>query len=376
MRTPASSPVRDLLARTLDRDVIPLAGGLPDPALFDRDGLAAAFERALRDPANLQYGPTEGNPALRALLAGDGDVERVVVTTGSQQAVALAALSLLEPGEVVLVEEPTYLAALQAFALSGARCVGVAADDEGMLPDALVEQARRHDAKLAYVVPTFANPTGKTLGLARRQALAHAVSEAGVWLIEDDPYGALRYEGETQPPIASLDGAGERTLRFSSLSKVLAPGLRIGWAEVPDEVRPAFVVAKQALDLHTSSIVQAAAAEYLAVEDLSVTVDRARDAYRERRDTLLAGLPDVLPAGSTWTEPEGGMFVWVRLPGRVDTTALLEVALEHGVSFVPGAPFFAGEPDTATLRLAFTTTPPDAVAEGLRRLGVALAATV
>ena len=151
---------------------------------------------------------------------------------------------------------------------------------------------------------------------------------------------------------------------------------RIGWAEVPDEVRPAFVVAKQALDLHTSSIVQAAAAEYLAVEDLSVTVDRARDAYRERRDTLLAGLPDVLPAGSTWTEPEGGMFVWVRLPGRVDTTALLEVALEHGVSFVPGAPFFAGEPDSATLRLAFTTTPPDAVAEGLRRLGVALAATV
>jgi DNA-binding transcriptional MocR family regulator len=363
--------VRDLLARTLDRDVIPLAGGLPDPALFDREGIAAAFARALEDRGTLQYGPTEGHPTLREQLAGDGDPERVVVTTGSQQAVALAALALLDPGDVVLVEEPTYLAALQAFTLSGARCVGVAADDEGMRPDALVEQARRHGAKLAYVVPTFANPTGKTAGLERRRALAEAVAEAGVWLIEDDPYGALRYEGPTPPPIASLDGAGERTLRFSSLSKVLAPGLRIGWAEVPDEVRPAFVVAKQALDLHTSSVVQAAAAEYLATADLAATVERARDAYRERRDTLLEGLPGTLPAGSTWTRPDGGMFVWCRLPGG-DSAELLEVALEEGVSFVPGAPFYAGEPDRATLRLAFTTTPPEAIREALARLRAAL----
>jgi DNA-binding transcriptional MocR family regulator len=354
--------VRDLLARTLNRDVIPLAGGLPDPALFDREGIAESFARALEESGCLQYGPTEGDPRLRELLAGDGgDPERIVVTTGSQQAVALAALALLEPDDVVLVEEPTYLAALQAFALSGARCVGVAADEEGMLPGALVEQTRRHGAKLAYVVPTFANPTGKTAGLERRRALAAAISEAGVWLIEDDPYGALRYEGATPPPIASLDGAGERTLRFSSLSKVLAPGLRIGWADVPDEVRPAFVVAKQALD-------------YLATADLAANVERARDAYRERRDTLLHGLPDTLPAGSTWTRPEGGMFVWCRLPGG-DSAQLLEAALEEGVSFVPGAPFYAGEPDRATLRLAFTTTPPEAVREGLSRLRAALERT-
>ena len=191
-------------------------------------------------------------------------------------------------------------------------------------------------------------------------------------LIEDDPYGALRYEGETPPPIASLDGAGERTLRFSSLSKVVAPGLRIGWADVPDAVRPSYVVAKQALDLHTSTVVQAAAAEYLTSADLEGSLARARDAYRDRRDALLAGLPDVLPPGSTWTEPDGGMFVWARLPGAPDTAELLEVALEHGVSFVPGAPFYAGEPDRATLRLAFTTTPPDLVREGLSRLRAAL----
>jgi len=382
LRGVAGSPVRDLLA-LLDRpEVISFAGGLPAPELFDLAGLRTAFDAVLSTDAgrrHLQYAPTEGNRDLRTLVAarmtaaGLGTTaEDLLVTTGSQQALTLIATALLDPGAVVAVEEPTYLAALQTFALAGARVVPVRSDDDGIDPAALADVLVRERPTLVYLVPTFANPTGRTLPVERRAAVAELAARHGVWVVEDDPYGELRYRGAAVPPLAAQPGAEDRVLHLGSFSKVAAPGLRLGWLRAPAGLMRALTVAKQAADLHTSTIDQAAAAAYLAAVDLDGHVRGLCDAYRERRDAMVGALPGVLPAGSTWSDPDGGMFVWVRLPGDVDTTELLRTALAHDVAFVPGAPFFAGTPDRATLRLSFTTNAPDRIAEGMARLGRAL----
>ena len=376
LRGVASSPVRDLLALIARPGVLSFAGGLPAPELFDLEGVREAFAIALTDRANLQYAPTEGNPRLRELVAArltgrtlPTSPDDLLVTTGSQQALTLVATALLDPGAVVAVEEPTYLAALQCFQLAGARIVPVASDDDGLDPESLAEVIARHRPTLLYLVPTFANPTGRTLTGPRRTRVADLAAEHGFWVVEDDPYGELRYSGRSLAPIAAQS---DRVLYLGSFSKIGAPGLRLGWLRAPAAVRAALVVAKQAADLQTSTIDQAAAAAYLAVTDLDQHVDRVRAAYRLRRDAMLAALPKTLPAGSVWTEPDGGMFSWVRLPGAVDTEALLPTALAHDVAFVPGAPFFAGNPDRATLRLSFTTHTPTEIGEGMRRLGAAL----
>ena len=384
LRGVASSPVRDLLA-LLDRpQVLSFAGGLPAPELFDLDGLRAAFDTVLATDAgrrNLQYAPTEGNRDLRALVAArmttrglPTTADELLVTTGSQQALTLVAAALLDPGAVVAVEEPTYLAALQCFSLAGARVVPVRSDDDGIDPDALADVLAHERPALVYLVPTFANPTGRTLPLDRRAAVAELAARHGVWLVEDDPYGELRYRGEPVPALAAQPGAEDRVVHLGSFSKTGSPGMRLGWLRAPSAVRRALTVAKQATDLHTSTIDQAAAAAYLAATDVDAHVERLCAAYRERRDAMVAALPHVLPAGSSWTDPDGGMFVWVRLPGDVDTAELLRTALDHDVAFVPGAPFFAGTPDRSTLRLSFTTNTPAQIAEGMTRLGRALRA--
>jgi 2-aminoadipate transaminase len=328
----------------------------------------------------LQYSTTEGDPDLRlqvaARLTARGIptvADELLICSGSQQALTLVAAALVDPGDVVLVEQPSYLAALQAFGLAGARLVGVPCDDGGIDPAAVEEIAVREGAKALYVIPTFQNPTGRTLGLDRRRALAEIAARVGLWLVEDDPYSELRYRGTPLPALATIAGAEDRTLSISTLSKVLAPGLRIGWVRAPDTIRRAMVVAKQAADLHTSTLDQAVAARWLATRDLDAHMTTPRDAYRERLDTLLAGLAEALPPGSTHNHPEGGMFVWARLPTGMDAEALLPRAIEHEVAFVPGSPFYAGEPDRATLRLSFTSHTPDEIAEGLRRLRAALA---
>ncbi|MGB3439309.1 MAG: PLP-dependent aminotransferase family protein [Actinophytocola sp.] len=371
-----SSPVRDLLALTQRPEVISFAGGLPAPELFDVDGWRDAFAKSADDRRNLQYGTTEGNPVLRGVIAermtrrGVPTTEDdLLVTTGSQQALTLVTTTLVEPGDVVAVEEPTYLAALQCFQLAGARVVPVASDEHGMVPSALAEVLVADRPTLVYLVPTFANPSGRTLPAARRQEIAALAERHDVWVVEDDPYGELRYRGEWVPPLTSY---GERVLYLGSLSKIGAPGLRLGWLRAPRSLMSAAVIAKQAADLHTSTIDQAAAAVYLTNTDLDTHVAGLCAAYRERRDTMIAALPDTVPAGTAWTDPDGGMFVWVRLPGAVDTTDLLRQALAHNVAFVPGAPFFATNPDPATLRLSFTTNPPEDIIEGMRRLAAAL----
>lgn len=381
-RSIGGSPVRDILAVTARPEVINFAGGLPAPELFDVDGIAAAYRAVLAEaPAQaLQYSTTEGEPELRAALAARTSArgsatgpDDLLVTTGSQQALSLLATALLEPGDTVLVENPCYLAALQVFGFAGARVVAVPGDGHGVDPEALEELVVRERPKLLYTVPTFQNPTGRTLPGERRAAIASVAARHGLWIVEDDPYGELRFEGERVPWIASYPGAEDRTVLLGSFSKVMAPGMRLGWLRAPAELRRACAVAKQAADLHTPTVNQLAAARYLADNDLDGHVTRVAAVYRERRDAMLAGLADALPEGSVWDRPEGGMFLWARLPETYDTTALLPTVVRQEVAYVPGAPFYAAEPDRSTLRLCFVTQTPEKIGEGLRRLGAGLA---
>jgi 2-aminoadipate transaminase len=370
----ASSPVRDLLALTSRPEVISFAGGLPAPELFDLDGLRAAYDTALRDRSVLQYAPTEGNPALRALvssrLTGRGlPTSDVLITTGSQQALTLVATALLEPGAVVAVEEPTYLAALQCFQLFGARIVPVASDAVGLDPESLRSVLATEKPSLLYLVPTFANPTGRTLSAPRRAEIAELASTHDFWVVEDDPYGEFRYRGSAVAPLASIS---DRTIYLGSFSKIGAPGMRLGWLRAPADLLRTLVIVKQAADLHTSTVDQAAAADYLTHNDLDAHVARLCVEYGVRRDAMIAELPHTVPDGTTWSDPDGGMFVWLRLPGEVDSAVLLKEALTHDVAFVPGAPFFATSPDHATFRMSFTTNTPAEIAEGMARLAKVL----
>jgi 2-aminoadipate transaminase len=379
-----SSPVRDILEVAARPDIISLAGGLPAPDTFDVAGLRAAFDEVLSGPdavRALQYSTTEGDPALRerlaAFLATSGlptAADELLITTGSQQALGLVAAALLDPGDAVLVENPTYLAALQSFGLADARAIPIPGDDEGPDPDALVELARATGAKVAYLIPTFQNPTGRTLSVERRAALAEAAAAADLWLVEDDPYSALRLDGERVDLLAAHPAARDRTIVIQTLSKVLSPGLRIGYLRAPAGLRGPLTVAKQAADLHTSTVAQLAAERWLARHDLGEHIAGLAAHYRPRRDALLDALALHLPAGSEWTRPEGGLFVWVRLPAGYDAERLLPLAIERGVAFVPGRYFYAGEPCRETLRLSFATASPEELGEGAARLAAALAA--
>jgi 2-aminoadipate transaminase len=380
-RAIGGSPVRDILAVTARPEVINFAGGLPAPELFDAAGIAAAYQAVLTEtPARaLQYATTEGEPVLRNALAARTSArglatgaDDLLVTTGSQQALSLLATALLEPGDVVLVEQPCYLAALQVFAFAGARIVAVPGDAAGVDPEALDELVVRERPKLFYTVPTFQNPTGRTLPADRRAAVAEVAARRGLWIVEDDPYGELRFEGARLPWIAAQEGAADRTVLLGSFSKVMAPGLRLGWLRAPTDLLRACVVAKQAADLHTPTVNQLAAARYLADNDLDAHVARVAAVYRARRDAMLASLPDSLPEESSWERPEGGMFLWARLPESYDTTELLARVVRQDVAYVPGAPFYAGEPERSTMRLCFVTQTPGEIREGLRRLGAGL----
>lgn len=381
VRGGGGSAVGDMLAVAARPGIVNFAGGLPAPELFDREGIAEAFNAVLTAPsaAGLQYGTIEGVPELRAALAhrtsGRGlvtEAEDVVVTTGSQQGLSLVTTALVEPGDVILVESPTYLAALQVFALSGARVVAVPCDEQGLDPAALEELVVSERPKFLYIVPTFQNPAGRTLSAERRAAVASVAARRGLWIVEDDPYGELRFEGEHVPWIATYPGAEDRTVLLGSLSKVMAPGMRVGWLRAPAALLRACTVAKQAADLHTPTLNQFAAAHYLAEHDLDAHVAKVAAVYRTRRDAMLAALPDALPEGSTWTRPEGGMFLWASLPDTYDTAEWLPKAVENDVAYVPGAPFYAGAPDRSTMRLCYVTHTPEEIEEGVLRMGKAL----
>ena len=338
--------------------------------------LRAAFDHVLATQGRraLQYAGTRGEPELLALLAGrmsrqlPTSPDQLQVTSGSQEGIYLVGQALLDPGDVVLVEQPTYLAAVQAFTLAGARLVGVASDDHGVLPDALADAIATHRPKFVYLIPTFQNPTGRSMPAARRRDVAEVLLRTGVPLLEDDPYGDLRFEGDPALPLAALPGMDAQTVLLNSASKVMAPGIRIGWLRAEGPILRALEIAKQAVGLQTAVTDQLAVARYLDTCDLDAHIAQVGRVYRERRDAMASGLASRLPAGATLTRPEGGMFVWVRLGDGTDTAERLPAAVEAGVAFVPGRPFFASDPDDSTMRLSFVTNAPGVIGLGLDRL--------
>lgn len=371
-----SSPVRDILAVVGRADIISFAGGIPDAELFEAADFAAAFDAVLSQQAAraLQYATTQGEPELRELLAARMSrqvrttADQIQVTSGSQEGLFLVGMALVDPGDVVLVEQPTYLAAVQAFSLAGARLVSVPSDDHGVIPDDLAAAIAEHSPKFVYLVPNFQNPTGRTMSASRREQVADILLRTGTPLLEDDPYGALRFDGDPVPPIASLPGMAAQTVLQNSASKIMAPGVRIGWLRAEGDILRALEIGKQAVGLQSAVTDQLAVAHYLANCDLDAHIARVIDAYRGRRDAMVEGLRAVLPDGAAVNSPEGGMFLWARLGGSVDTAEVLPRALEEGVAYVPGWPFYAADPDRSTMRLSYVTNTPEVIAEGLARM--------
>ncbi|WP_323122671.1 aminotransferase-like domain-containing protein [Burkholderia alba] len=386
---PQGSPIRELFRHLGKPGMISFAGGYPSPDLFDRDGIAAALADACRDDpvACFQYGDTAGSPGLRRSLVAwmaqargvSCDAEQVLVTTGSQQGFDLLLRVLIAPGDAALVEAPAYPAALQALRLAGARIVPVPTDEHGIEPDALrallaAWPSAERRPKLLYTVPTFANPTGATLPPGRRAALAQLAVEHGFVLIEDDPYADLRFAGEPVAPILACSGAAAWTVYLGSLSKVVAPGLRIGWAVAPAAIARRMIVAKQTSDLCTAPFAQEAMRRYLDSGRLAAHLRTIAHTYGSRCRAMTRALRQFVPEDVEWREPAGGMFVWARLTGGRDAGEVLKRALEHNVMYVPGRAFYASDADPASLRLSFAAPGEAEIFEGVRRLRAALAA--
>ncbi|MDO4968507.1 MAG: PLP-dependent aminotransferase family protein [Comamonadaceae bacterium] len=376
-----SSAIREILKLTDRPGIISMAGGLPSPASFPISAFTQACNTVMeRDgAAALQYSTTEGFPALRQAIADflpwDVNPDQILITTGSQQALDLIGKVFLDKGSRILVEKPTYLGALQAFTPFEPTPVGVNSDDEGMLIDDFAAKVGtgENKARLAYVLPNFQNPTGRTMSEARRQALVEKAKELDIPLIEDNPYGDLWYEGEPPLPLAARNPEG--VIYMGSFSKVLAPGLRVGFIVAPKSVYGKLTQAKQAADLHSPSFNQRVVAEVMKDGFLHSHIPTIRAMYKVQRDVMLMALEAEMEGlGVTWTRPVGGMFLWVRLPEGMDAQVLLAEAVERGMAFVPGAPFYADEAETNTLRLSYVTVSPEQIRQGVAALAAAIRA--
>jgi 2-aminoadipate transaminase len=377
-----ASAIREILKVAERPEVLSFAGGLPAPELFPLEAIAQAHAEAFAEEgrAALQYSTTEGYGPLREWISAHmgerglrATADQVLVTCGSQQGIDLVARVLLDPGDVVVVENPSYLAALQTFSGLEATFAVVGSDDQGMRVEELERLVTERRPKLLYIVPNFQNPKGTTLSLERRHALVRLAQRHRLPILEDNPYGELRFRGEALPSLASLDEEGV-VIHLGTFSKTLAPGLRIGWVVGPRELVRAVTLAKQAADLHTATLAQRATARLLARFDYEAHLGRLRATYGERCEAMLGALERHMPEGTRWTRPEGGMFVWVELPGGLSGDALLPRALEERVAFVPGSPFFAAWPRSEFIRLNYSNRPPELIEEGMRRLGAVLAA--
>ncbi len=372
------STIRELLKLTERPGIISLAGGLPSADTFPVAELRQACEAVLTTAPReaLQYAASEGFGPLREWVSAElesqglkADPARVLITSGSQQGLDLVGKVLLDPGSAVAVESPTYLGALQAFAPYEPVFTSLAGDDEGPLPAAL---AAARGARFAYLLPNFQNPTGRCLSAPRREALAAAALQAGLPVVEDNPYGELWYDAPPPPPIAA--GLGDQALVLGSFSKVLAPGLRLGYLLAPAALYPKLLQAKQAADLHTPTFNQRLVHQVLSTGMLPAHVAATRARYRVQRDAMAAALQAHMPTGVHWQVPQGGMFFWLTLPEGMDATALLPKAVAAGVAFVPGSTFFPEGGHGHTLRLSFVTVPPERIAEGIAALAGVLRA--
>ena len=368
-----SSAIREILKVTERPEVISFAGGLPAPETFPVEQTRAALDRILSTAGReaLQYSTTEGYAPLREWIAArvgtfDAPVspDQVLMVSGSQQGLDLLGKVLIDAGDTVLVETPTYLGALQAFSLFAPKYVSIAADDDGLLPETMGESVR--GAKFLYCLPNFQNPTGRLMPEDRRRRLAEKARELDLLILEDDPYGELSYAGDRPCSVRSL--APERTVYMGSFSKVLSPGIRLGYVVAPQALRAKLVQAKQATDLHTSTLSQMMAYEVVKDGFLDTHIPSIRKLYGAQCQAMLTALEKYMPEGVRWNRPKGGMFLWAELPRGMNATAVFARAIEQNVAFVPGEPFYAANASIETLRLAFVTVPPPRIEEGIRRL--------
>ena len=384
-----SSVIRELLKLTEQPDIISFAGGLPAPDVFPLEEFRAACNHVLDHcgPQALQYSTTEGYRPLREMIARhtaryniEVTADNILITSGSQQALDFIGRLFLNRGDYIVVESPTYLGALQAWNAYGAQYIPVRADEDGMIVDEL-EAALRIGPKFIYILPNFQNPSGYTLSLERRQKLVELADKYGVPIVEDDPYGQLRYEGEHIPAVVSLDSEyrgpngghySGNVIYLSTFSKLLAPGLRLAWVIAPPEVIRKLVMTKQAADLHTSSFNQYVAYEVANGGFLDEHVKVIRATYKERRDVMFEMMEEVFPTGVRWSRPQGGMFLWGVLPEGMDATEVLKRAVERKVAFVPGAAFHPRGGGENTMRINFSYSSPEVIREGVLRLGTTL----
>jgi 2-aminoadipate transaminase len=397
----STSAIREIFKLLGRPGIISFAGGFPDPALFDVEGIREATGQALGDAtagAVLQYGATEGwgplKDALVDLMAAKGitvTADGLITTTGSQQALDLIGKTMISPGDKVIVEGPTFLATIQCFKLYGADLISAPIDGDGVMVDELEKLIIQHKPKLVYLIPTFGNPSGAMLTLERRKKILQLAIDHKVLLVEDDPYGELYFDQPPPPSIMALANDMPQAKPYlaycGSFSKVLSPGIRVGWMIAPPELLAKAVMCKQFSDAHTSNLSQAIAANYLGLKDGTQTrLDKAlsvvRTTYAQRAHTMAACLQRQLGSALTYTQPQGGMFFWTRLTGQPtpgsaaattqDATAYAKRAPDHGIAFVPGAPFYANNPDNATLRLSYATSDLGKIEEGVKRLAKAL----
>lgn len=387
-RVPAdgTDAVGAILQTAADPKIISFAGGLPAPELFPVKEMKAAVDKVFEEHGQeaMQYGAAKGVTALREVIQQhvkekenvDSELNNVLVTTGSEQVLDLVGKAFVDPGDTVLVEQPTYLCALDVFRSYGANFASVEMDEDGMKMDALEEALKANpNTKLIYTVPNFQNPTGRTMTEERRKQLAELAEKYDVYVLEDNPYGEIRFAGEHVPAVKSFDKSGH-VLYMSTFSKTLAPGFRLGWLVADEEVVNKLTVLKQSADLHTDNLAQFAVAQFFADNDVDVHVKEISDLYGKRKDLMLEGIKKYFPEGVKYTDPEGGMFLWVEVPGVDDTVELFKECLEHDVAFVPGDPFFAGEAQPGAFRLNYSNMKEDQIEVGLKRLGAALTAAV
>ncbi len=375
-----SSAIREILKITERPDVTSFAGGLPSPLGFPTDQIRAAYDRVLSEAPKvaLQYGPTEGYRPLREWVVNDFkargtriDVDEVLIVSGSQQALDLIGKLLIDPGSKVLVESPSYLGALQSFSLFEPAYEPVATDDGGLVPEDITE-AKAAGARFIYCLPNFQNPTGRTMSVERRKALVERCAHLNVPIVEDDPYGELRYAGDPLPGLLHLGReAGATVLRMGSFSKVLSPGLRLGYIVAPREIIAKLVQIKQATDLHTASVTQMAVYETIKDGFLDEHLPKVRELYRNQCQFMLDAMDEHFPKSAKWTRPTGGMFIWVMVDEGLDTTQMLAQAVEqYKVAYVPGEPFYpTADAPKNTLRLSFVTVTEEKIRSGIADLG-------
>ncbi|MFL6674497.1 MAG: PLP-dependent aminotransferase family protein [Massilia sp.] len=373
-----SSFIREILKITQRPEIISFAGGLPSPATFPVERMKAAYDKVLTDSGRvaLQYGPTDGYAPLREWIANSLSTEgtkivpeQILMVSGSQQALDLLGKVLIDEGSRVLVETPSYLGALQAFSVYRPEFKSVDTDEHGLVPSSIEPVA--NGARLLYSLPNFQNPTGRTLSVERRLELVETCARLGLPLIEDDPYGALSYKGEPMPKMVAMNPDG--VIYMGSFSKVLTPGIRLGYVCAPLPLVRRLELAKQAADLHTAQLTQMVVHEVVKDGFLDQHIPTIRALYAQQCQVMLDAMAEHFPAGVSWTRPEGGMFIWVTLPKQVDAMKLLDQSIAARVAFVPGAPFYANEPETNTLRLSFVTVPPERIREGIAILGKLIA---